>query len=64
MRRLVVLALAPALGLVPAAAQSYKPEFKNSLVTGPSGPWGEAAVRFAERLEERSQGRINVKNEA
>src|SRR3989304_12462 len=46
----------------PAAAQQYKPEFKNSLVVGPSGPWGEAAAKFADLLKERTQGRINVKN--
>ena len=59
-----ILALALiALGAAdPAAAQQYKPEFKNSLVVGPSGPWGEAAIKFAELLKERTQGRINVKN--
>jgi len=45
----------------PAAAQ-YKVEFKNSLVVGPAGPWGEAAIKFADLLKERTQGRINVKN--
>src|SRR3990172_8113392 len=50
MKRLIVAILAVALVAVagpgPAAAQ-YKPEFKNSLVVGPSGPWGEAAADFA-----------------
>src|SRR3990167_9238343 len=46
----------------PAAAQQYKPEFKSSLVVGPSGPWGEAASKFADLLKERTQVRINVKN--
>jgi tripartite ATP-independent transporter DctP family solute receptor len=47
----------------PAVAQAqYKPEFKNSLVVGPAGPWGEAATKFADLLKERTQGRINVKN--
>jgi tripartite ATP-independent transporter DctP family solute receptor len=45
-----------------ATAQPYKAEFKNSLVVGPTGPWGEAAARFADLLKERTQGRINVKN--
>ncbi len=66
MRRLTVAILALALCAVgavdPATAQQYKPEFKNSLVVGPSGPWGEAAIKFAELLKERTQGRINVKN--
>jgi tripartite ATP-independent transporter DctP family solute receptor len=65
MRRAVgialVLGLALAVAAAPAAAQ-YKPEFKTSLVVGPSGPWGEAAIRFADLLKERTQGRINVKN--
>ncbi|MBI2015095.1 MAG: DctP family TRAP transporter solute-binding subunit [Candidatus Rokubacteria bacterium] len=66
MRRLLVPVLVLALGLLvavaPVAAQQYKLEFKNSLVVGPSGPWGEAAIKFAELLKERTQGRINVKN--
>ena len=65
MRRLLVPILVLALGVLvaaPAAAQPYKPEFKNSLVVGPSGPWGEAAIKFADLLKERTQGRINVKN--
>src|SRR3972149_5095904 len=48
--------------VAPAVAQQYKPEFKNSLVVGPAGPWGEAAIKFADLLKERTQGRINVKN--
>jgi len=65
MSRVVVAVVVAALALVaavPAEAQSYKAEFKNSLVVGPAGPWGEAAIRFAELLRERTQGRINVKN--
>jgi TRAP-type C4-dicarboxylate transport system substrate-binding protein len=65
MRRLLVALVALIAGLgsasTPAVAQ-YKPEFKNSLVVGPSGPWGEGAAKFADLLEERTQGRINVKN--
>ena len=66
MRRLSVISLILALGLVvattPTAAQQYKPEFKCSLVVGPSGPLGESASRFADLVRERTQGRINVKN--
>jgi len=66
MRRLIVpilvLALSVFAAAAPAVAQQYKPEFKNSLVVGPTGPWGEAAIKFAELLKERTQGRINVKN--
>ena len=45
-----------------AGAQQYKPEFKTSIVVGPTGPWGEAASKFADLLKERSNGRINIKN--
>jgi len=66
MKRLLLAVLSLALlwtwAVVPARAQQYKAEFKNSLVVGPAGPWGEAAARFAELLKERTQGRINVKN--
>ena len=66
MRRISVAILVAAVAFfavtVPVTAQSYKPEFKNSLVVGPSGPWGESAARFADLLRERTQGRINVKN--
>jgi TRAP-type C4-dicarboxylate transport system substrate-binding protein len=58
---LVTLVVAIATAAMPAAAQ-YKPEFKQSLVVGPSGPWGEGAARFADLVRERTQGRINIKN--
>lgn len=63
-RGLVLLAVAAATALlaVQPASTQYKPEFKNSLVVGPTGPWGEAATMFADLLKERTQGRINVKN--
>lgn len=50
--------LAPGTG----HAGAYKPEFKSSLVVGPTGPWGESSAMFANLLKERTQGRINVKN--
>jgi tripartite ATP-independent transporter DctP family solute receptor len=56
------IAFALAISDTPAHAQAYKAEFKNSLVVGPNGPWGEGAARFADLLRERTQGRINVKN--
>ena len=58
----VLLAVWSLWAAMPAAAQQYKPEFKCSLVVGPTGPWGEAAAKFADLLKERTQGRINVKN--
>jgi tripartite ATP-independent transporter DctP family solute receptor len=65
MKRALVTALVSVLCLTAAAAPAgaqYKPEFKSSLVTGPAGPWGEAAIKFADLLKERTQGRIIVKN--
>ena len=57
---LAVLVLSWAVAGTSEAA--YKPEYKASIVVGPAGPWGEAAIRFADLLKERTQGRINVKN--
>ncbi len=65
MRRLemVVFVLAVAMGLAaPAMAATYKPEYKTSLVVGPTGPWGEAAAKFADLVKDRSGGKINIKN--
>lgn len=59
---LVAVAAAVVLLAVQPANTQYKPEFKNSLVVGPAGPWGEAATMFADLVRERTQGRINVKN--
>jgi tripartite ATP-independent transporter DctP family solute receptor len=56
-----VLALAVALA-GPVTAGMYKPEYKTSLVVGPTGPWGEAAARFADLVKERSGGKVNIKN--
>ncbi|MBI3028858.1 MAG: DctP family TRAP transporter solute-binding subunit [Candidatus Rokubacteria bacterium] len=58
----ILVAVLVVWAVAPAAAQQYKPEFKNSLVVGPAGPWGEAAIKFADLLKERTRGRINVKN--
>src|SRR3990172_260483 len=65
MRRVTMgmMVLAVAVGLAgPAEAATYKPEYKASLVVGPTGPWGEAAARFADLVKERSGGKINIKN--
>ncbi len=39
----------------------YKPEYKLSVVVGPTGPWGEAAAKFASIVKEKSGGKINIK---
>src|SRR5215510_439777 len=59
---LVLIALCSLSAAPPVRAQQYKPEFKTSIVVGPTGPWGEAASKFADVLKDRSQGRINVRN--
>ena len=58
-----LLAVAAALGgfSVAAPAQSYKAEYKMSLVLGPPTPWGEAGRIWADLVKERTQGRINIK---
>jgi tripartite ATP-independent transporter DctP family solute receptor len=61
-RALFVLLLLAASAVVSPAMAQHKTEFKNSLVVGPTGPWGEAAAKFADLLKERTQGRIIVKN--
>ena len=33
--------------VAPAHATNYKPEYKLSVVVGPTGPWGEGAAKFA-----------------
>jgi tripartite ATP-independent transporter DctP family solute receptor len=63
MRMLVVVTVLLALGMraAPVAAQ-YKPEFKLSLVISKDTPWGKAAIRLADVLRHRTQGRINITN--
>ncbi|MDM0033425.1 DctP family TRAP transporter solute-binding subunit [Variovorax sp. J22P271] len=58
-----LLAVAATLGgfSVAATAQSYKAEYKMSLVLGPPTPWGEAGRIWADLVKERTQGRINIK---
>ena len=55
-----MLALAVAFSTY-VSAQTYKPEYKLSLVVGPKGPWGESAVKFADLVRERTGGKINIK---
>jgi tripartite ATP-independent transporter DctP family solute receptor len=44
-----------------AAAQTYKPEYKMSLVVGTAFPWGKGGELWADKVRERTQGRINIK---
>jgi TRAP-type transport system periplasmic protein len=40
---------------------NYKPEYKMSIIVGPTGPWGESAAHFAEGVRKATDGRINIK---
>jgi len=46
---------------VAAPAQTYKAEYKMSLVLGPAFPWGKGGELWANLVKERTQGRINIK---
>jgi tripartite ATP-independent transporter DctP family solute receptor len=51
-----------ALVLFPAPlAAEYKSEFKMSIVVTAETAWGRAAIRFADAVRYRTQGRINIK---
>ena len=45
----------------PAMAQNYKSEYRMSLVLGTAFPWGKGGELWANKVRERSQGRINIK---
>lgn len=63
LRSLLALTLAAAaLGTGGGAwAQTYKSEYKMSLVLGPAFPWGKSGEIWADLVRERTQGRINIK---
>lgn len=63
LRTVLGLALASAAlaFTVGAAAQTYKPEYKMSLVVGPAFPWGKGGEIWANLVRERTAGRINIK---
>jgi len=60
-----LLKLALAAGALSVAtlgsAQSYKSEYRMSLVLGPAFPWGKGGQIWSELVKERTQGRINIK---
>jgi len=49
------------VGMAPAHAQNYKPEYKLSIVVGTTFPWGQGAEIWSNLVRERTQGRINIK---
>jgi len=51
-----------ALGLPAAYAQgNYKSEYRMSLVVGTAFPWGKGGEIWANKVKEKTQGRINIK---
>jgi len=40
---------------------NYKPEYKLSVVVAPTSPWGQGAQMFADLVNKKSDGRINIK---
>ena len=44
-----------------APAQTYKAEYKMSLVLGPASPWGKGGEIWANLVKERTQGAFNIK---
>ena len=45
----------------PLAQTAYKSEYRMSLVLGPAFPWGKGGELWANKVRERTQGRINIK---
>ncbi|QBK05324.1 C4-dicarboxylate ABC transporter [Hylemonella gracilis] len=63
-RILLALTMGLATALLASAAlaqNSYKPEYRLSLVLGPPTPWGQSGQIWADLVKERTQGRINIK---
>ena len=65
-RRLLALASAATAALalgtaLPAAAQNYKSEYRMSLVVGTAFPWGKGGEIWANKVREKTNGRINIK---
>lgn len=61
----VAAAAALAFSVPAAMAQAqpagYKSEYRMSLVLGPAFPWGKGGELWANKVRERTQGRINIK---
>ena len=56
----VAAAAALAFG-TPALAQNYKSEYRMSLVLGTAFPWGKGGEIWANKVREKTKGRINIK---
>jgi TRAP-type transport system periplasmic protein len=57
----ILLSVASGFFPAPLAAQ-YKPEFKMSIIPNRETSWGRAAIRFADAVKFRTNGRIQIKN--
>ena len=58
------VAAAAALAFTAPAAiaqTAYKSEYRMSLVLGTAFPWGKGGELWANKVRERTQGRINIK---
>ena len=60
---LALAATAVALGglTTSASAQNYKSEYRMSLVVGTAFPWGKGGEIWANKVKEKTGGRINIK---
>ena len=65
MKRRALIAAFAAAGLALSAlsshAQTYRPEYRVSIVVNNAFPWGKGADRWAELVKAKTNGRINMK---
>ncbi|MCB2189374.1 MAG: DctP family TRAP transporter solute-binding subunit [Deltaproteobacteria bacterium] len=64
MKKVLVVALGCLVALSLAAgawAGDYKPEYKLSIVVGPTSPWGQLGQKFADEVAQASGGKIKIK---
>ena len=54
-------ALLPQTAMAQAKPANYKSEYKMSLVLGTAFPWGKGGELWANKVRERTNGRINIK---
>jgi TRAP-type transport system periplasmic protein len=59
--KVALAATALAASALVSAQGAYKSEYKLSLVVGTAFPWGKGGELWADKVRERTQGRINIK---
>ena len=57
----LAMALLPQTAVAQATPAKYKSEYKMSLVLGTAFPWGKGGELWANKVRERTSGRINIK---